>query len=376
MKRLAVISGSRADYGVLRPFLRLARESSIFELQLIAGGAHFSEEQYSTWGEIEADGFPIAAAVKACPGYVYSDATRYLADQITGFSQAYAGLKPDLVMVEGDRVEALAATLAAAYMGIPVLHDGGGVLSRTIDNAARHCISHLATLHTVELEEARERLIRYGCDPAAIHVVGALGIDAIRLMDWRSRAETLADLGLPPDSRYLLVTFHPESEHPEMAGEWMNSLLSACIGTGFPVVVTYPNSDPGSEQIISSIQAHRERYLQSNYAIRVFESLGSDRYLHAIKYAEAVVGNSSSGLLEAPTLKVPVVNVGHRQDGRPLAANVIGTHGYDTDDIEHCIDYVLSKPDYRQGLATCISPYGDGFAAERIMAVIERRLGE
>ena len=370
VKRLAVVSGTRAEYGVLRPLLRLARESRVLDLRIVAAGMHLLPEHGYTLAEVEADGYaPLYLVHMGQPG-VFIEPER-LATGIGEFARVFADIRPNLVLVEGDRVEALAAALAAGYMGIPLAHDGGGVVTGTVDNAARHAISQFADLHFVELDEARGRLIAHGRDPEAIHVVGALGIDAITQMEWRSRESVLADLGLPLDSRYLLVTFHPESEHPEMAGEWMGNLLRACYATGLSVVVTYPNSDPGSAAIIAEIER-----AQLAGGIRAFQSLGSDRYLHAMKYADAVVGNSSSGLIEAPSLQVPVVNVGHRQADRPAALNVVDCT-YSHGDISHALDIVLHDEHFRsRRLPATFSPYGDGHAAERIMVVLEGRLVE
>ncbi len=368
MKRLAVVTGSRSEYGVLKPLLRLMRESSVFELHLIAAGMHLSAEHGETWREIVADGFRIGARVKMQHPTM---AAGGLGWGVYGLGRVFSSMRPDLVYVEGDRVEALAAALAAGYAGTPVAHSGGGVVTGTIDNAARHSISQFASLHFVEWAEARERLIAHGRDPDSIHVVGALGIDAIHQMQWRSRESVLADLGLPPDSRYLLVTFHPESEHPEQAGEWMHNLLQAA-GEWGDLVITYPNSDPGSAAIIAEIEQFAAAF---RHTVKAFPSLGSDRYLHATKYADAVVGNSSSGLLEAPSMPVQVLNIGHRQDGRPRAQNIRDC-GYGYEEINRELRLMLYTHAVPLSLLITENPYGDGHAAERIMAVLERKMDE
>lgn len=373
MKRLVVCTGSRSEYGVLRPLLRLASRSKAFRLGIIASGMHLLHRYGETWREIQADGFNIDYRIDMAP---YCDwETGYgpvemVSKGLMGFANAYEALGPDLVLVEGDRVEALAATLAAAYMGIPVAHGGGGDLTRTIDNAARHSISHFASLHFVSHADARDRLIRYGCDPSAVHVTGGLGIDAIMQHEFRSRAETLADLGLPVDSRYLLVAFHPESEHVDTAGDWMESVLLAALGEATHVVVTYPNSDCGSEAIIAKIGL----LARLHTGMRVFPSLGHDRYMDALKHADALVGNSSSGLYEAPTLKVPVVNVGRRQDGRLRAANVLScVPSYEA--ITATLHTAFYDAGWRSIASQAVNPYGAGSAAEQMLAVIEERLG-
>ncbi len=371
MKKLCVVTGSRAEYGQLRPFLRLARGSRVFELKLVVAGMHFEAQHGYTVDEVVVDGYPIAGRVAMWrPDDSLQSAAWALGMGVSAFAREFGLLKPDLVLVEGDRVEILAAALAAGYMGIPIAHGGGGDVTQTIDNSARHAISHFATLHFATTEQAADRLQQMRV-PGEVHVTGALGIDAIMQMDWRSREATLAELGLPSGSRYLLVAFHPETGHETMAGRWMDNVLKACLATGLEVVVTYPNSDPGSSSIIDSI-AVAQRIADG---FHVFPSLGSDRYLHALKYADALVGNSSSGLYEAPSLKVPVVNMGGRQAGRPCAFNVVQA-GYGFTEIRDALNYVLYKPGYQECLPETRNPFGDGHAAERMLAVIERRLGE
>ena len=382
MKRVAVVTGSRAEYGQLRPFLRLARDSRVFDLQLVVAGLHMSSRHGRTVREIKADGFEISGHVPML-GRDDSPAetAKALGRGISEFAGLFGDLRPDLVLVEGDRVEPLAATLAAGYMGIPVAHGGGGDVSGTVDNAARHAISHFASLHFVANEEARQQLERMGVG-GEIHVTGALGIDAIMQRVFPPRETVLESLGLPADSRYLLVTFHPESESPNASGPRMRNILRACLDTGLHMVATLPNSDPGSAAIIIEIESVRVR---NQARVRSFPSLGSDGYLDALRYAEAVVGNSSSGLYEAPTLRVPVVNVGHRQDGR-LRSFCVQDCGYSYEEIRAALDCDLGRVKEALGSFEAgalamgvklapLNPYGDGHAAERMLAIIEGRLG-
>ncbi len=365
MKRFRVVTGSRAEYGQLRPFLKLARESKVFELQIIAAGMHLSEQYGFTIRDIEADGYRLDGLVE-----MTGEPTYQLGMGIRRFWTELGRIKPDMVLVEGDRVEALAAALAAGYMGIPVAHGGGGDVTTTIDNAARHAISHFASLHFVSHEGAAARLTLMGIPERDIFVTGALGIDAIMGMDWWPRERVLSELGLPADSRYLLVAFHPETGHEVMGLAWMHNVMNACLATDLHVIITYPNSDPGSENIIRAIDWHVKN---DGEWVRAFPSLGSERYLNALKNCEALVGNSSSGLYEAPSLQVPVVKVGHRQDGRPQAANVLGC-GYGYGEIRGALQVALENTIFQQGLDYTTNPYGDGHAAERILKVIEERI--
>lgn len=366
MKRLAIVTGSRAEWGVLKSFAALAVKSKAFHTDIIAAGMHLMEQYGYTYRGIEADGFDMAAMVP-----MHAPPIEGLQDGIRGFADAFDQLHPDLVLLEGDRVEPLAAALAAGYMGIPIAHAGGGDVTTTIDNSARHAISAFASLHLATHEAAADRLRALDVH-GEIHVTGALGIDAIRETEFPPREAVLSDLGLPADSRYLLVAFHPETGHEGEAGIWMENLLRACCSTGLNLAVTYPNSDPGSECIIEQI--HRwvsppgDGYVT---IMRAFPNLGT-RYLPALRYADALVGNSSSGLYEAPSLKVPVVNVGYRQHGRATAANVAWSD-YDYEAITYALRKVLS-PEWRARTEQAVSPFGDGHAAERMMEIIERKI--
>lgn len=371
MKRLAIVTGSRAEYGVLRPFLALASCSRLLTPCLIAAGAHLLPHLGNTVEAIVEDGYPLFGRVEMMDtDESLTGSARALGKGISGLADVFGALRPDALLVEGDRVEALAAALAAGYMGIPLVHSGGGDLTGTIDNAARHAISMFSWLHFVSTRQARERLCGFGIPGSDIHVVGGLGIDALHATAFPDRTSVLSRLGLSPGDRYLLVAFHPESAFQDQAGPWMETLLAAAEGTGLSLVITYPNGDPGSGGIIQALLSFSMRRKKQT---RCFASLGHPGYLHALRHAEALVGNSSSGLHEAPTLKVPVVNVGRRQSGRAMAANIVSC-GYEQGEITEALRTVLEDPDFRKKLPDTVNPFGDGQAAKRMLEILETRL--
>lgn len=370
-RRLAVVTGARSEYGVLKPFLRLAERSTVLELQLVVAGMHFSALHGGTVREIEDDGFHIAARVEMTPAEDSAAATaHWLGRGIEGFADTFAVLRPDLVVVEGDRVEVLAAALAAGYMAIPVAHSGGGDVTRTVDNSARHAISMFAALHFVSTSEARDRLVGFGLPTADVHAVGGLGLDTVVAMDYQPRDAVLADLGVPAGGRYLLITFHPETEAHQRSGAWMEAILAAALATGLHLVVTYPNSDPGHGEIIAAIRACAAAHPGR---VTTAASLGQARYLNAMRHAEALVGNSSSGLYEAPSLHIPVIDIGHRQDGRQRAGNILNVPPEQAA-VAAALGRALHDPAFRAALPSTVNPFGDGHSAERMLAVIEKRI--
>jgi len=360
VKKLVVVTGSRAEYGVLTPFLRLANRSAICELHLVVAGMHLSEMYGKTVQEVEADGFRISGRVEMLLAEnTLASAAKGLGRGVTGFAEIFGSLVPDMVLVEGDRVEALAAALAARYMNIPLAHGGGGDLTTTVDDAARHAISVFAQTHFVSTDAARQVLLGFGKRQEDIFVVGGLGIDTIMTMEYEPRERVLVDLGLPAGARYLLVTFHPVPEYHDRCGRWADNVFQAARATGLFVVITYPNADPGSKEVIATIH----RFATSNpEKVRCFANLGQRRYLNALKQSEVLLGNSSSGLYEAPSLKVAVVDVGARQDGRIRATNVISC-SYDFSDICAALDRALTDEKFRASLPATVNPYGDGHAA-------------
>lgn len=363
-RRICVVTGSRAEYGLLRPVILALRDDPRFELQLIATGMHLSPEFGNTVSVIENDGFDIAERIESL---VSGDTPVAIAKSVglgvVGFADAFRRLQPEWLLVLGDRFEIFAAAQAALVMTIPIAHIAGGDTTEgAFDEAIRHGISKMAQLHFATNEQAAQRLRQLGEDPAAIHVVGSPGIDAIRQTQLLDRTVLEAELGLRFRARNLLITHHPVTLDPEAAASELDALLGALdeLGLDVGLFFTRPNADPGGRRLAQVLGD----WVSSRSNAKMFTSLGQQRYLSLLHEVDAVVGNSSSGLYEAPSLHTPTVNIGDRQRGRLAAASVIHCEAQ-TDAIRAAIETALQLD-----VSAVKNPYGDGHAAPRIVDII------
>jgi UDP-hydrolysing UDP-N-acetyl-D-glucosamine 2-epimerase len=322
-RKVCVVTGSRADYGLLRWLMEDVRADPAMRLQLVVTGAHLSPAHGETWRDIAADGFAIDAKVDLGLGdYSPAGVAAAAGRCVAGMGEAFAWLRPDIVVLQGDRYEIAASAVAAALARVPIAHTHGGELTEgAVDDALRHAITKMAALHFVAAPENRRRIVQMGEGPARVFVVGDLGLDWIARLDRLDRAALEADLGLTLDGTVLLVTYHPETLGRRSPAESIANLLAA-LGS-FPaakIVFTGVNADAGRDAIDGAIRgwvaANRGRAVHA-------EVLGQRRYLSLMALASAVVGNSSSGLIEAPAMGVPTVNIGDRQMGRPRRDTVI-----------------------------------------------------
>lgn len=367
--RVCVISVARSDYGIFRPLLRRLTADPGFELQLIAAAMHLAPAFGDTVREIERDGFEIAARVEMTPDVDTPEAVaRSMGQGTIGFAAAYARLEPDLLVVLGDRYEMHAAVVAAVPFLIPTVHIAGGSLTMgAIDDGLRHSITKLSHLHFVEAEVCRQRVIQMGEEPWRVHTTGSLSLDNLNGFAPLSLNELNHRFGLAltPEAPPLLVTFHPVTREYENTQQYMEALLAALAASARPVVFTYPNADTSGRVIIKMIEDYaRER--EDAFCVPHF---GVEGYYSLMAHAAAMVGNSSSGIMEAASFRLPVVNIGTRQSGRLAPANVVTT-GYDRDAILAGIETCVS-PAFRAGIAGLVNPYGDGKAAERMVAVLK-----
>ncbi len=367
MRKIAVFTGSRAEYGLLARLMGLLRDAPDVQLQVIAGAMHFAPEFGQTWRGIVADGFAIDAQVEML---LASDSpvgvVKSLGLGTIGMADALARLAPDLLVILGDRFEALAAAQAALIMGIPIAHIHGGEISEgAYDDAIRHAITKMATLHFVAAEPYRQRVIQMGTPPDRVFTVGAPGLDGLRegLMPLEAVS---ASLGFALRAPYLLATYHPVTSGHEDPGAGIAEVLAGLDAVPeVQVIFTYPNADNGGRVIIAAVEA----WVTANSARAVaVPSLGFARYRAVMAGAAAALGNSSSGIIEAPGFRVPTVNVGIRQRGRLAAASVRHVAA-DRGAISAGLHWALS--DAGRGVAaTAVNPYGQGDAARAILAVI------
>lgn len=369
IKRIGVVTGTRADYGLLRWVMEGIRQSPVLELQLIATGAHLSPEFGLTVREIETDGFRIDRRVEML---ISSDTpvgvTKSLGLGLLGFADALAELQPDLLLVLGDRYEIFAATAAAMVARVPIAHlHGGETTEGAIDEAIRHAITKLAHLHFVAAADYRRRVIQLGEAPERVFLVGGLGIDNILKLELLDRAALEAALDFRLGPKNLLVTFHPVTLEVGTATDQMAELLAALETLADAhVIFTLPNADTEGRGLMRQIQTFVDRHPQR---AKAFASLGQVRYLSAVAQVDAVVGNSSSGLAEVPTFNKPTINIGDRQRGRLRAASVIDC-APDRAAILAAL-HKMATPEFQARLTTTVNPYGNGGASAAIVATLE-----
>jgi GDP/UDP-N,N'-diacetylbacillosamine 2-epimerase (hydrolysing) len=367
-RKICVVTGSRADYGLLRWLMQEIKDDQDFELQTIVTGSHLSKEFGQTESEITGDGFKIDHRIEILgEDYNSLSASKATGRCLEGIAIALDELVPDLIILLGDRYEIFAAAAAALLMNIPVAHiHGGEVTIGAFDDALRHSITKMSHLHFVAAEDYRKRVIQLGESPEYVFNVGGLGVDSINNVKLRSRKELENELGVKFSSKNLLVTFHPETLGGIGLPSWIKEtceLLSELKNT--TVIYTAPNSDPGSEEIIKIVRSQ----VDSNSNAYFFQSLGYLNYLSCLNLVDAVIGNSSSGILEAPSLKVATINIGRRQQGRLIADSVISISA-DNFELKKALDKVYSD-DFKNIVNSSTSPFGNPGASARILKIIK-----
>lgn len=367
-RRICVVTGTRAEYGLLRWVIDGISKSPALELQLVATGMHLSPEFGLTYQEIERDGHTIDAKVEML---LSSDSAAGVAKSmglgLIGFADVFERLRPDLVLLLGDRFEILAAASAALVARIPIAHlHGGETTEGAFDEAIRHAVTKMSHLHFVAAAPYRDRVIQLGEHPDRVHLVGGLGVDAIRRIPLLDRDALEASLDFHFGVRNLLVTFHPVTLENQTVEQQMDELLAALDTLhDTQLIITLPNADNGGRAIIRRIEA----FVASHPNARAYPSLGQQRYLSCLRVVDAVVGNSSSGLAEAPSMGIGTINIGDRQRGRLRAASVIDCEP-ERQDILRAIQTSYSAP-FRASLAQVTNPYGDGGASARIVRELE-----
>ncbi len=364
-----MVTGTRADYGLLRWVMEGVRDSAVLDLQLVATGMHLSPEFGLTVESIKADGFKVDRSVEML---LSSDTpvgvTKSMGLGMIGMADAFSQLRPDLVLLLGDRYEAFSAAAAALIARIPIAHLHGGETSEgAFDEALRHSMTKMSHLHFVAAEEYRNRVIQLGEHPDSVFCVGGLGIDSIQRMDLLNRSSLEKALGFRFLSRNLMVTFHPVTMEENTSGRQMSELLAALDGlddTG--IIFTMPNADTEGRGLIGQI----EEFCESRGNARAYTSLGQLLYLSCLLHVDGVAGNSSSGLLEAPSFRKGTVNIGDRQKGRLRAMSVIDCEP-DRASISAALKRLYSET-FQSALKKVENPYGSGGASKAIVEILER----
>ncbi len=369
MRKICFVTGSRAEYGLLSGLMRAVQEESTLELQIIATNMHLSPEFGLTYHEIENDGFTINRKVEMLLSSDTANATTKSVGLATiGLADAYEDLRPDLLVVLGDRYEILAAVSAALFYKIPIAHlHGGEITEGAYDDCIRHAITKMSHLHFTSTEEYRNRVIQLGEQPDRVFNVGAIGIENIKKIPLMSKEELEESLNFKFDNKCLLVTYHPVTLENATAEEQCTNLLRVLDEyPDYKVIFTLPNSDTDGRIIIQLI---REYVANNSERSIAFTSLGLKRYLSALKYVTAVVGNSSSGIIEVPSFGIPTLNIGDRQKGRIAADSVVhcGTAEYE---IQKGLDTVLSE-DFIERAKVVANPYEKVETINSILQVIK-----
>lgn len=368
-KKICIFTGTRAEYGLLKPLMSRIAGHQLFNLQLLVTGAHLSREFGYTCSEIEGDGFLIDEKVEML---LSSDSPSAVSKSmglgLMGFASAFERLEPDLLLILGDRYEALAAACAATMEGIPIAHiHGGEITLGAVDDAFRHAITKMSHIHFTCAEEYRKRVIQLGEIPETVFNTGALGVDSMRTLDFMTKEELSHRLGFSADNPFFLITFHPETRSRGMAEMQTKALLESL--NHFEdryFIFTSPGADAESGVIKKMIS---DWVSEKKERARMFSSMGRRFYLSGMKYAEVVIGNSSSGIIETPFFKVPCVNIGKRQEGRIKAQNIIDT-GYSADNIKKAVAMAVAK-DFRSGLEAMVNPFDKGDTAREIISILE-----
>ena len=367
MRKIAVITGTRAEYGILKPVLNAIKEHPNLELSLIVIGMHLLEESGCTIKDIEKDGFKIEAKIE---GLYNEDSGACMAKSvgqgIIKLSEVLDKIKPDILLLLGDRGEMLAGAVAAIYMNIPLAHIHGGEVSGNVDESIRHAITKLAHIHFCATKESAERIIKMGEKPSNVFVIGAPGLDTILNTNLVEPSELAKKYNLDLSKPLLLVMQHPVTVEVEDASHQIRETLEAIYDLKYQTILIYPNADAGGRKMIEVIKEY-EKYS----FIKTFKSISHQDYISLMKIASVMIGNSSSGIIEAPSLGLSVVNIGSRQKGRQRAENVIDVD-YNKEKIKDAIKKALYDEKFKKKARSCRNPYGNGRASLRIVEILNK----
>lgn len=371
MRKICVVTGTRAEYGLLSRLMRMIKDDKETLLQIVATNMHLSPKFGNTYQEIERDGFTIDCKIPILDDNDKDDAVttvKSMAKALVGFADACDELKPDLVVLLGDRYEILAAAEAAMIARIPIAHiHGGEVTEGAYDDAIRHCITKMSHLHFTSTEEYRKRVIQLGEQPERVFYVGSLGVENIKNLPLMGKEEIEYEIGFKIDEQTILVTYHPVTLGKRTAKDDIDDFIAALEERkDLRVIFTMPNSDTGGQFIVEAVNGFVDR---NPDRAKAFKSLGVMRYLSVMKQVTAVVGNSSSGLIETPSFHIPTLNIGDRQKGRTAGESVIHC-GTSKNEILEGLTKIFS-PEIRQKAKKCANPYEKEGTAKNIFEVIK-----
>ncbi|MCX5724570.1 MAG: UDP-N-acetylglucosamine 2-epimerase [Nitrospirae bacterium] len=364
MRTIAIVTERRADYSRFKPILELIREDPDLDYKLIVTGISLMAEHGRDIDVIKRDGFTIEATIPMFLDQAPdtgAEMTRAIGRVLPGLVDLFERLRPDIILSGFDIGANFAATVAGAHMNIPVAHIQGGEVTGSIDESLRHAMSKFAHLHFPATDDAAQRLIRMGEHPQSVFTVGCPSLDVVMQTPVMPKSEVLAAHGLDPEQPYVVILQHPVTTEVTKAGAQVQETLAAIQEMKIQGVLIYPNNDAGAQQIIHQIKQSR---------IAVVRSLPPEGFVNLVRYAAALVGNSSSGIHETASLGVPTVNIGTRQQGRERPMNVLDA-GNDREAIKQALEVALYDESFKAKVSERVNPYGDGHSAERIVRILK-----
>ena len=365
-KKIGVVTGTRAEFGILEPLISALHKSGDFELMLYPCGMHMSEFYGNTLKDIKyAPESTVDMELKDFNSQY--DMANSVSIGVEKFSEIFSKNPPDLLIVLGDRIEQFSAATAATIMSVPLAHLHGGEVSSGIDNILRNAITKMAQLHFAATNLSKQRILALGEEEWRVHNVGALGIDSLLSLKKLSKGELAKKYGLDDHKDWIIVLFHSDTKHLGNEDQIMQNLLDALIELPAEKIIIYPNADVGSKGIIQSINS-----VEGREGFSTHKSLPHLDFVSFMFNSVFMIGNSSSGLIEAPTLKLPVINVGTRQSGRESASNVVNVSGLDKEELECAIKTVLHDDAFQEKLSRLVSPYGTGRTCPEILSILGR----
>ncbi|PJE51050.1 MAG: UDP-N-acetylglucosamine 2-epimerase (hydrolyzing) [Candidatus Yanofskybacteria bacterium CG10_big_fil_rev_8_21_14_0_10_36_16] len=366
-KRILIITGTRADYGLFRPVIKEIKISNKLEPELLVTGMHTQKKFGFTINDIKKDGFPIKCIINTPYN---SDMMDALSNDVIGIKKYCMKNRPDMILVLGDRGEQFAGAIVGSHLRIPIGHiHGGDVTGHVVDEYIRHSITKFAHLHFAATPKSYKRIILLGEEKNRVFLVGAPGLDEARVLKYVPKKTLATKLGLKVNKKWFLMIQHPTPLDNISFVNQIEPLLKAIEKEDGEKIIIYPNSDTGKDIIISEINKYR-----GNKEFHIFKNLDREIYLNVMKHADIMIGNSSSGIMESSFFKLPVVNVGNRQLGREHAENVVNCD-YTFKNIKKAISIALSR-DFKQIISKSKNPYGDGTASKKIVKILEKNINK
>lgn len=374
-RKITYISGTRADYGLMVETLKKLKSDEDIELNIIATGMHLMDEFGNTVEEIKKEGFNVDEIKAIFKEDNESSMSEYVGNLIILLTEFFKNNKPDIILLLGDRGEMLAGAIVGTYLNIATAHIHGGDVSSTVDDYVRHAITKLSNIHLAASEQSLNRIIKMGEEKDKVFLVGAPGLDEVLSKDLISKEYLYNKYNLSEDKPIILIVQHPVSLEINDSKKQIRNTLDSVAELNdrdngdFQVILVYPNSDAGGRAMIKAIEEFKASY-SNHLNLKTYKNINHSDFLGLMNIADVMIGNSSSGLIEAPSFKLPVVNIGTRQYGRERAINVIDVD-YDKKEIKDAISKSLNNEEFKESLKDLKNPYGDGKSSEKILNILK-----